>query len=35
MLTAIPAYAEGDFLRSMGKIYVVVGVLVMKNGQSS
>lgn len=29
MTHAWPAYAEGDFLRSMGKIYVVVGVLVM------
>ena len=24
-----PVFAEGDFLRSMGKIYVVVGVLLM------
>ncbi|NNE28891.1 MAG: CcmD family protein [Saprospiraceae bacterium] len=26
---AVPAFAESDFLRSTGKIYVVVGVLVI------
>lgn len=29
LLMSSPAYAEADFLRSTGKIYVVVGVLVL------